>query len=76
MLQYSYVIVTTVIVHWDDFVFPKNNFRVLKGSPVRAQQSPGLIRNHFQASVIQPALCPPQTLIDPQLQGVFPHRGT
>ena len=46
----------------------ENDPRVLKESPVRDEQSRGFLRGHFQASAIQPALCPPQTFIDPQLQ--------
>ena len=51
-----------------DFMFPENNLRVFEGSPVRDQQSLCLFRGGFQASTIQPTLCPLQTIIDPQLQ--------
>ena len=33
---------------------------MLKGSPVRREQSLGLFRGHFQASAIQPTFCPPR----------------
>ena len=51
-----------------DFMFPENDPRVFERSPVCDQQSLDLFRGHFQASTIQPTLCPPQTIIDPQLQ--------
>ena len=51
-----------------DFMFPENDPRVFEGSPVCDQQSLGFIRGHFQASAIQPTLCPSQTIIDPQLE--------
>ena len=49
-------------------MIPENDLQVLEGSPVRDQQSLGLFRGHFQASAIQPTLCPSRTFIDPQLQ--------
>ena len=51
-----------------NLMFPENDLRLFEGSPVRDQQSIGLFRGHFQASAIQPTLCPPQTFIDPQLK--------
>ena len=51
-----------------NLMFAENNFRVLEGSPVSDQQSHGLFRGHFQASAIQPTLCPQQTFINSQLQ--------
>ena len=51
-----------------DFMFPENDPRVFEGSPVYDQQRLGLFRGHPQASAIQPTLCPPQTIIDLQLQ--------
>ena len=51
-----------------NLMFPENDLRVLEGFPVRDQQSLGFFRGHFQASAIQPTLCPLQTFIDPQLQ--------
>ena len=51
-----------------DFMLPENDPRVFEGSPVCDQQRLGLFRGHFQASAIQPTLCPPQTIIDPQPQ--------
>ena len=49
-------------------MFTKNDPRVLKGSPVRDQQSLCLSRGHFQTSAIQSTLCLPQTFIDLQLK--------
>ena len=51
-----------------NFMLAENDLRVLEGSPVRGQQSLGLFRGYLQASAIQPALCPPQSVIDPQLE--------
>ena len=51
-----------------NFMFHENDLWVLEESPVRDQQSLGLFSGHFQAFVIQPTLCPPQTFIHPQLQ--------
>ena len=39
--------------------FSENNPRVLKGSPVRDEQSLGFFWGHFQASAMRPTLCPP-----------------
>ena len=59
-----------------ELMFSENDPRVLKGSPVRDQQSLGLFRGHFQTSAIQPTLFPPQTFIDPQLKDSDVFSGT
>ena len=35
-----------------NLMFPENDLRIFEGSPVRDQQSFGLLRGHFQASAI------------------------
>ena len=44
-----------------NLMFPENDLQILEGSPVLDQHSLGLLRDHFQASAIQPTLCLPQT---------------
>ena len=59
-----------------NLMFSENDLWVLKGSPVRDQQSLGLLRGHFQASAIQPTLSPPQTFVDLQLKDSDVFSGT